>query len=44
VETAEQLQMLRLIRCDQAQGFLLGRPTPAGDVPAAIARLSGAAH
>jgi EAL domain-containing protein (putative c-di-GMP-specific phosphodiesterase class I) len=43
VETAEQLQMLRLIRCDQAQGFLLGRPTPAGDVPAAIARLSGAA-
>ena len=44
VETAEQLQMLRLIRCDQAQGFLLGRPTPAGDVPAAIARLSGAAR
>jgi diguanylate cyclase (GGDEF)-like protein len=44
VETAEQLQMLRLIRCDQAQGFLLGRPTPAADVPAAIARLSGAAR
>ena len=43
VETAEQLQALRLIRCDQAQGYLLGRPTPAGDVPAAIARLSGAA-
>jgi diguanylate cyclase len=44
VESAEQLQMLRLIRCDQAQGFLLGRPTPAADVPAAIARLSGAAR
>jgi diguanylate cyclase (GGDEF)-like protein len=44
VETAEQLQMLRLIRCDQAQGYLLGRPTPAGDVPAAIARLSGSAR
>ena len=44
VETAEQLQMLRLIRCDQAQGFLLGRPTPSSDVPAAIARLSGAAR
>jgi diguanylate cyclase (GGDEF)-like protein len=44
VETAEQLQMLRLIRCDQAQGYLLGRPTPAGDVPAAIARFSGSAR
>jgi diguanylate cyclase (GGDEF)-like protein len=44
VETSEQLQMLRLIKCDQAQGFLLGRPTPAGDVPAAIARLTGAAR
>jgi diguanylate cyclase (GGDEF)-like protein len=44
VETAEQLQTLRLIKCDQAQGFLLGRPTPAADVPAAIARLSGAAR
>jgi diguanylate cyclase (GGDEF)-like protein len=43
VETAEQLQMLRLIKCDQAQGFLLGRPTPAADVPAAVTRLSGAA-
>jgi diguanylate cyclase (GGDEF)-like protein len=44
VETAEQLQTLRLIKCDQAQGFLLGRPTPAADVPAAIARLSRAAR
>jgi diguanylate cyclase (GGDEF)-like protein len=42
VETAEQLQMLRLIKCDQAQGFLHGRPTPASDVPSAIARLSPA--
>jgi diguanylate cyclase (GGDEF)-like protein len=40
VETAEQLQMLRLIKCDQAQGFLHGRPTPASDVPSVIARLS----
>jgi diguanylate cyclase (GGDEF)-like protein len=44
VETAEQLQMLRLIKCDQAQGFLLGRPTPVADVPAVIARFSGAAN
>jgi diguanylate cyclase (GGDEF)-like protein len=41
VETSEQLQMLRLIKCDQAQGFLLGRPTPVADVPAVIARFSG---
>jgi diguanylate cyclase (GGDEF)-like protein len=40
VETAEQLQLLRLIKCDQAQGFLHGRPTPASEVPAVIARLS----
>jgi diguanylate cyclase (GGDEF)-like protein len=42
VETAEQLQMLRLIKCDQAQGFLHGRPTPASEVPSVIARLSPA--
>jgi diguanylate cyclase (GGDEF)-like protein len=40
VETTEQLQLLRLINCDQAQGFLHGRPTPASDVPSVIARLS----
>lgn len=40
VETPEQLQMLRRILCDQAQGFLLGRPTPAADVPSVIGRLS----
>ena len=40
VETAEQLQMLRLIKCDQAQGYLFGRPTPASDVPSVITRLS----
>jgi len=40
VETAEQLQILRDIKCDQAQGFLFSRPISAADVPAAIARLS----
>jgi EAL domain-containing protein (putative c-di-GMP-specific phosphodiesterase class I) len=40
VETAEQLQILHAMKCDQAQGYLYGRPTPAAEVPAAIARLS----
>jgi EAL domain-containing protein (putative c-di-GMP-specific phosphodiesterase class I) len=40
VETAEQLKVLHAVKCDQAQGYLFGRPTPASDVPAAIARLS----
>jgi diguanylate cyclase (GGDEF)-like protein len=43
VETAEQLRILRAVKCDQAQGYLFGRPTPASEVPAAIARLSRAA-
>jgi diguanylate cyclase (GGDEF)-like protein len=39
VETAGQLQILRAMKCDQAQGYLYGRPTPASDVPATVARL-----
>lgn len=33
VETQEQLERVRGIGCDKAQGFLLGRPVPAYDVP-----------
>ncbi|HEX4152258.1 MAG TPA: EAL domain-containing protein [Steroidobacteraceae bacterium] len=40
VETVAQLDLLRAMGCHQAQGFYLGRPTPAAEVPAAIARLS----
>jgi EAL domain-containing protein (putative c-di-GMP-specific phosphodiesterase class I)/DNA-binding NarL/FixJ family response regulator len=29
VETEEQLNFLRLLRCDQGQGYLFGKPTPA---------------
>jgi predicted signal transduction protein with EAL and GGDEF domain len=43
VETCEQLQMLRLIKCDQAQGFLFARPVQVADVPSVIARLPIAA-
>jgi diguanylate cyclase (GGDEF)-like protein len=39
VETPEQLQKLRLVKCDQAQGYLFSRPVPASDVPAVIARI-----
>jgi diguanylate cyclase (GGDEF)-like protein len=40
VETAEQLTVLRAVKCDQAQGFLLSRPVPAEEVPALVMRLT----
>ena len=32
VETAEQVEALRAMGCDRAQGYHLGRPMPAEDV------------
>ena len=32
VETPEQLALLQSERCDQVQGFLLGRPVPAAEI------------
>ncbi|HEX6765252.1 MAG TPA: EAL domain-containing protein, partial [Polyangiaceae bacterium] len=32
VETPQQAQLLRLLKCDQVQGFLVARPLPADDV------------
>jgi diguanylate cyclase (GGDEF)-like protein/PAS domain S-box-containing protein len=37
VETRDQARLLRLIRCDQIQGYLVGRPEPAEDVAARFA-------
>lgn len=36
VETVEQLDFLRALRCDQVQGFLLGRPMPPDDFAALL--------
>ena len=34
VETEEQAQLLRLLKCDEMQGFLFSRPLPAAEVEA----------
>jgi PAS domain S-box-containing protein/diguanylate cyclase (GGDEF)-like protein len=36
VETIEQLQALRLMKCDEAQGYFFARPGPASEVPSVI--------
>ena len=32
VETIDQMAVLRTMGCDEAQGFLLGRPMPAANI------------
>jgi EAL domain-containing protein (putative c-di-GMP-specific phosphodiesterase class I) len=34
VETKEQAEFLREVGCERAQGYLFGRPMPAGDFAA----------
>jgi EAL domain-containing protein (putative c-di-GMP-specific phosphodiesterase class I) len=36
IETLVQLDRLRELGCDQAQGYLFARPLPTNDVPTAI--------
>ncbi|UVO27499.1 bifunctional diguanylate cyclase/phosphodiesterase [Bradyrhizobium arachidis] len=36
VETADQLEYLRQIQCDEVQGYLIGRPMAADQVPALL--------
>jgi EAL domain-containing protein (putative c-di-GMP-specific phosphodiesterase class I) len=38
VETEEQSKFLRLLRCDEMQGYLFSKPVPAEQVPALLAR------
>jgi diguanylate cyclase (GGDEF)-like protein len=41
VETAEQLDYLQLLGCDQVQGYLLGRPRPARRIDERLASPAG---
>jgi EAL domain-containing protein (putative c-di-GMP-specific phosphodiesterase class I) len=43
VETEEQAQLLRLLRCDQMQGYLFARPLPSEGIAGLLARRTGAA-
>ncbi|TIR50662.1 MAG: EAL domain-containing protein [Mesorhizobium sp.] len=36
VETPEQLDYLRRVRCDEAQGYLIGKPVPVDEIPALL--------
>lgn len=40
VETQEQYAYLRLLHCDEMQGFLRGRPTAASQLPALVAQIA----
>jgi len=39
VELEEQANLLRLLRCDEAQGYLYGRPMPPDQIEALLAKL-----
>ncbi|ANT54287.1 hypothetical protein MEA186_20229 [Mesorhizobium amorphae CCNWGS0123] len=41
VETPEQLDYLRHVRCDEAQGYLIGKPVGIDDIPGIAAKPLG---
>ncbi|RUW64740.1 EAL domain-containing protein, partial [Mesorhizobium sp. M4B.F.Ca.ET.049.02.1.2] len=41
VETPDQLDYLRRVGCDEAQGYLIGKPVPIDDIPGIAAKLFG---
>ena len=41
VETERQAELLRVLRCDQAQGFLFGAPAPAETIEALLPKAAG---
>lgn len=44
IENDEQLQLLRLMRCDFIQGFLISRPVSADDIDSLLAAREAEAH
>jgi EAL domain-containing protein (putative c-di-GMP-specific phosphodiesterase class I) len=38
IETEEEAKLLRLLRCEQGQGYLYSRPVPAGEFAAMLAQ------
>jgi PAS domain S-box-containing protein/diguanylate cyclase (GGDEF)-like protein len=43
VQNAEQVQMMRGLECDEAQGFYFAQPSTADQIPAMLKRLTGPA-
>ncbi len=44
VETADQLGLLQRLHCDEVQGYLLGRPAPAGEIAVRLQLTASPAH
>jgi EAL domain-containing protein (putative c-di-GMP-specific phosphodiesterase class I) len=44
VETVEQMELLRELGCEKAQGFYFARPVPAAEAAALLAESAAATH